>query len=176
MRALCGMTLALTLVAACGEGDDEPAGKELAKSTGEFVLFDDPFMNGQPNPATGIKGSAEAREVTGKGMRLQLSVSGLPKARAFGAHLHKLACADMKAGGHYQHMQSPGMANDPMYANAMNEIWLDFTTDDKGAASVSAEVAWVPRASEAKSIVVHDMKTVTGGTAGAKLACLSIAF
>ena len=50
----------------------------------------------------------------------------------------------------------------------------DSATD--GHAVATADVAWVPRAGEAKSIVVHDHGTASGGIAGAKLACLGLPF
>ena len=84
----------------------------------------------------------------------------------------------MKAGGHYQDMPFPadGSATDPMYANKMNEVWLDFATDATGAATSEATVNFIPRAGEAKAVMIHDMMTVTGGVAGAKLACINMPF
>jgi Cu-Zn family superoxide dismutase len=82
----------------------------------------------------------------------------------------------MKAGGHYQNMPFPmgGMANDPAYANASNEAWLDFTTDAAGKGAQHVVVDWIPRTGEARAIIFHHMATGTGGVAGAKLACLPL--
>jgi Cu-Zn family superoxide dismutase len=111
-------------------------------------------------------------------MEVMLMVSGLPPNRPFGSHIHKLPCDDpSKAGGHYQNNPAPdGGANNPMYGNPTNEVWLDFTTDAMGSAMSTAKVEWIPRAGEAKAIVIHDMLTMDGGTAGAKLACISMPF
>jgi Cu-Zn family superoxide dismutase len=161
-----------------GGGDAELMGNRLATSTGAWVVFADPYGDGMPNPAMGITGSAEAWELGGGRTRIRLQVANLPPNRAFGSHLHKLSCEDMKAGGHYQHMPFPpdGSATDPAFANPANEAWLDFTTDATGAARSETTVSWKPRAGEAKSIIVHHMATGDGGVAGAKLACLPFAF
>jgi Cu-Zn family superoxide dismutase len=155
-------------------------GLKLASSTGAWVVYDEPYGDGgAANPITmTIMGSAEAFAVTKGGMQLTLSVTGLPPNRAFGSHLHKLACNNNKAGGHYQNMPFPdgGSANDPTFANAANEAWLDFTTDATGAGSATTTVLWQPRAGEANAIMLHDMKTADGGVAGAKLACLNMPF
>jgi hypothetical protein len=66
--------------------------------------------------------------------------------------------------------------NNPLYANAANEAWLDFTTDAKGAAVAKTDVPWFPRSGGARAIIVHDRGTAPGGVAGAKLACLGISF
>jgi hypothetical protein len=148
----------------------------LSASVGSWTVYADPYANGQANPAAGIDGTAVATK-TATGAHFVLSVNGLPANRAFGAHLHKLTCDQMKAGGHYQNDASPPDAgNDPAYANPTNEVWLDFTAATDGHAVATADVAWVPRAGEAKSIVVHDHGTASGGIAGAKLACLGLPF
>ena len=162
------------IAAACGGETSAPV---LSSSAGGWTVFADPFADGSPNPATAIQCGARAVGLAGGGMHLELDVTGLPPNRTFGAHLHKLSCDDaMKAGPHYQHTPSPGVASDPAYANAMNEAWLDFTTDGKGAAVGRADLAWVPRAGEAKAIIVHANPTAVGGVAGARLACLSLPF
>src|SRR5690242_17017375 len=122
--------------------DDSSSNNMLATSTGTWMVYADPYGNGNPNPAMGITGSAEA-VANGAGMRLSLTVSTLPPNRAFGSHLHKLACDNMKAGGHYQDMPFPtgSNANDPMFANATNEAWLDFTTDAMGKAQSQSTVS-----------------------------------
>ncbi|MFJ9036031.1 superoxide dismutase family protein [Streptomyces sp. NPDC102406] len=102
------------------------------------------------------------------GMTVGLSVRGLVAGHAYGAHVHQKACgADpAAAGGHYQHVV------DPKLANAQNEVWLDFTTDTAGAASVKVRKAWGLRAGEAESVVIHDAP----GGAGARVACFTVPF
>jgi superoxide dismutase, Cu-Zn family len=155
-------------------------GARLSVSDGAWVVYPDPYADGGANPITAtVMGTAEAFAAPSGGMRVTLSVSGLPADRMFGAHLHKLACNDNKAGGHYQNNPFPadgGSATDPTYANSTNEVWLDFHTNANGAASATATVAWRPRAGEAKAVVIHTMTTMDGGVAGAKLACTNIPF
>jgi Cu-Zn family superoxide dismutase len=163
-----------------GGGEGDAGETKITSSTGDWNVYRDPYGDGGASPISEtIKGSAEAFALAGGKMRVKLTVSGLPANRPFGSHIHKLACSDAsKAGGHYQNMPFPdgGTATDPAYANNMNEVWLDFTTDATGAGSAEATVNWVPRAGEAKAVMIHDMPTATGGVAGAKLACIEMAF
>jgi len=161
-----------------GDAASDATETKIASSMGDPEIYRDAFPDGGANPITGsMKGSAEAFS-SGSTMRLKLTVSGLPANRPFGSHLHKLACADMKAGGHYQNMPFPadGSATDPTYANNMNEVWLDFVTDATGAATSEAIVNFLPRTGEAKAIMIHDTMTMSGGVAGAKLACINMPF
>ncbi len=118
---------------------------------------------------------------------VELTVDGLEPNRDFGAHAHANACGPMPAdsGPHYQDEQDPAAtpespSDDPAYANTQNELWLDFTTDDSGAANASTTVDWEFRAEGAKSVVIHDHQTSTepgeAGTAGDRLACAPVQF
>jgi hypothetical protein len=169
----CLSLAAVTAVCACGS-DDEDGGKELMSATGPWTVY--PQTGGAANPAQNITGNAKAIETSPGKMRVELNVMGVEANHAFGAHLHKLACDDTMAGGHYQHTPSTTTPNDPMFANNTNEAWMDFTADAGGKGAAKAEVAWVPAAGAAKSIVVHVMPTGAGGVAGAKLACLPVTF
>ena len=165
----------------CSGSDDDESGGEMIASSQDAVLmiYADPYapmMAGTANPiTTTASASASAFDVDGK-LRIELSVSGFPVSRPFGSHLHRLPCDDTKAGPHYQNMPFPtgGIATDPTYANATNEAWLDFTTDAQGNGSKELTVDWLPRAGEAKGIIVHDMVSGVGGVSGARLACLPI--
>ncbi|HEY0709928.1 MAG TPA: hypothetical protein VGG33_24150 [Polyangia bacterium] len=156
--------------------------KLIGMNSGAFVTYD-ASIDGS-NPAAKISGQAKAWDLGGGKMRMTLSVTGLPPNTTFGSHLHKLACdTPNMAGGHYQHHAPPnpdggsdGGPTDPAYANTTNEAWFDFQTDSQGAATQSTTVDWIPAADKAKAIVVHAMKTGTGGLAGTKLACLPFAF
>lgn len=143
---------------------------------GGFVAYDNPYGDGTANPAANIRGNA-GFVYTGSGKSyVFLSVAGLPEGRTFGAHVHRLSCADNKGGTHYQHIPSPTTPTDPAYANEANEVWLDFTTDNKGRAIQVAKAAFRIRSGEAKAILVHTNPTGVGGVAGAKLACIDVAF
>lgn len=149
----------------------------LATGADAWVVFPNPYGDGGLNPASNVSGSARATR-TDTGVRIQLALSGLVPSRTYGAHVHKLSCSDMAAGGHYQHNPAPAdaSANDPAYANAANEIWLDFTANASGGASVDKSVSFVPRTGEAKAVVIHDRATGDGGVAGPKLACLDLVY
>jgi len=112
-----------------------------------------------------------------------LTASGLLPDREYGAHLHTKPCGatGAAAGPHYQHEPDPVQpSTDPAYANAENEVWLDFTTDSQGTGVAYAKQAWSFTAPLPGALVVHAEHTHTGsgeaGTAGARLACLTIAF
>jgi superoxide dismutase, Cu-Zn family len=187
----CGMAAALSVAAlatGCSE-DDEPAattdgGTEvmIGQSTGAWIIFPMPFpapRNTEPNPITTIEGTAQLFTVGGK-TKVKLTVDRLPPNRPFGVHVHKLSCAEMSAGPHYQHNETPdgGSRTDNAYANPTNEIWLDLTTDAQGKKTVEHLTDWIIVKEKAKAIIVHDMLSSTavgmGGTAGARLACLNL--
>ncbi|MEV4348188.1 superoxide dismutase family protein [Actinoplanes sp. NPDC049596] len=116
------------------------------------------------------------------GMIVRLTTSGLIPRRSYGAHLHTAPCtaAPDGAGPHYQHSKDPKTPSvNPSYANPRNEIWLDFTADAAGAATVTSEQRWSFAAGNApRSLVVHALTTRTAagvaGTAGERVACLSL--
>jgi Cu-Zn family superoxide dismutase len=114
---------------------------------------------------------------------VELKVSGLLPNTKYGSHVHTKPCGAKPAdsGPHYQNAKDPVSPSvDPQFANAENEIWLDFTTDAQGAATGTATVKWEFRKGEANSVVVHAAHTSTehgrAGTAGDRLACLTAAF
>lgn len=70
---------------------------------------------------------------------------------------------------------------DPAHANPENEIWLDLTTDADGAGGATTTVPWgFESGRRARSVVVHAMPPATdpgrAGTAGARAACITVAF
>ncbi|MFE7568767.1 superoxide dismutase family protein [Streptomyces sp. NPDC057539] len=114
---------------------------------------------------------------------VELAVYGLLPNRVYGAHVHTKPCgrAPEDAGPHYQHIKDPHQpSTDPAYANAANEIWLDITTNVLGRAVAESTHDWRFRRGEARSVVIHDHGTMTdpgeAGTAGARLACLTVPF
>jgi Cu-Zn family superoxide dismutase len=158
-------------------GDAPPApagGMVIAASNGDFVVFD---MAPAVNPAKGIVGRAWAWDLGANKTLVRLEVAGLAPSFKYGAHVHKLDCGNMLAGGHYQHVPAGDAGpTHPDFANAMNEVWLDFTTDVMGKAISESLVNFKPRPGEARSVVVHAMMTGAGGVAGTKLACINLAF
>jgi superoxide dismutase, Cu-Zn family len=122
-------------------------------------------------------------ETAGMSTQVRLQVAGLQPGRPYGAHLHKKACgaSPADAGGHYQNTPDPVQpSTNPKFANAKNEVWLDFRTDAHGAASSQATVPFVLRsgAQGPQSLVIHAMSTATmpgkAGTAGPRLACVTL--
>ncbi|PRY43287.1 superoxide dismutase [Umezawaea tangerina] len=119
-------------------------------------------------------------ETPGGGTFVLLHTEGLLPDHAYGAHAHTKPCGlgPADSGPHFQHRQ--GGATDPAFANPDNEIWLDFTTNAKGSGLAVARVDWTFTDRRPASVVVHAEHTHTGsgtaGTAGARLACLSVPF
>jgi len=113
-----------------------------------------------------------------------LEVSGLLPNHSYGAHAHTKPCGvtGTDAGPHFQYEQDPTQpSTDPRYANDENEIWLDLTTDAKGVGVASTDVSWeFPANRRAHSIVLHEHHTATtqgtAGTAGGRLACVTVNF
>jgi Cu-Zn family superoxide dismutase len=192
--ALVALALAATL-AACGDaGDTGGTGGGLGAggttTTGTFTSYQDGAVAVTYDPALVPTGAtaeitvSETGSELGGGTTVMLVVGGLQKVRAYGAHLHTKPCgaAPADSGPHLQHRPDPAASAsppsvDPSYANPTNEVWLDFTTDGEGAAQSSATVGWTfdpaPR-----SLVIHAQSTRTApgeaGTAGARVACLSL--
>ncbi|XVV06592.1 superoxide dismutase family protein [Actinosynnema sp. CA-248983] len=115
------------------------------------------------------------------GVVTELKVTGLQPGRAYGAHAHVEACGEKgeAAGPHFQDKADPVTPSvDPEYANPRNEIWLDFTTDDKGAGTAKSTVDWKLGDRKPASVVIHEKTTAThaqhAGTAGARLACVTL--
>ncbi|MEV0372029.1 superoxide dismutase family protein [Streptomyces sp. NPDC050636] len=112
-----------------------------------------------------------------------LKVSGLRSGRTYGAHVHTKPCGAKPddSGPHYQHRKDPHQpSTNPAYANAENEVWLDFTTDRKGRGAAQSRHDWRFRPGAARSVVIHEHRTEKGvgkaGTAGPRLACLTVPF
>jgi superoxide dismutase, Cu-Zn family len=143
---------------------------------GPLTAFADPYGDGTDNPAQKAWVRVRAWAVKDRFTLISLTVAGAAPNRQFGAHVHKLPCADTKGGGHYQHVVSPTTPTDPAYANPKNEVWLDFLTNRKGHGFAWSLVNWTVRPDGANSIVVHHTKTANDGTAGARLGCKDVDF
>jgi Cu-Zn family superoxide dismutase len=123
---------------------------------------------------------------TASGTTVRLTAAGLVPRRAYGAHLHTRPCTatPADAGPHYQHSPDPMAAAsppsvDPAYANPRNEVWLDFTADAAGAATVVSKPDWTfDEIEPPRSLIVHAEHTRTAagkaGMAGPRVACLTL--
>ncbi|MFE5505289.1 MULTISPECIES: superoxide dismutase [Amycolatopsis] len=117
------------------------------------------------------------------GTSTAILVTGLLPNREYGAHAHTKPCGatgDL-AGPHYQNVEDPVKPSvDPAYANPRNEIWLDLTSDATGRGVAVSKVDWTFTDRRANSIVIHETHTHTdpghAGTAGARLACVTVGF
>ncbi|MEU5449537.1 MULTISPECIES: superoxide dismutase family protein [Streptomyces] len=101
------------------------------------------------------------------GTRVEARLRGLVPGRAYGMHVHTSPCgADPAAAGpHYQHR--PAATADPV-----NEVWLDFRTDEDGDGSARARQDWAFREGGARSVIIHDRQ----GGAGERAACFTVPF
>ncbi|MEU1276618.1 superoxide dismutase family protein [Streptomyces sp. NPDC005799] len=117
------------------------------------------------------------------GTRIELRGRDLVPNRVYGAHVHTKPCGELPtdAGPHYQDRVDPTQPSvDPAYANPRNEVWLDLATDKDGSDRSIGTVDWRFREGGARSVVLHEMATTThqghAGMAGARLACINVAF
>ncbi|CAA9377859.1 MAG: hypothetical protein AVDCRST_MAG32-1525 [uncultured Nocardioides sp.] len=158
------------------------AGADRVRSEGELVRYG----TGHHVPA-GATARVQAVYNAAGDTIVTLHVRGLLPNHEYGAHAHSFACHatnPMAAGGHFQHVPFPqgSSATDPAYANPTNEIWLDVTTDEEGNAVAQTKVPWQFSPDRAAgSVMLHAEHTHTGpdgpaGTAGARLACLTVDF
>lgn len=142
------------------------------------------------NPALAPEGARIAVESDGRGgaTEVRFAVDGLLPNRGYAAHAHANPCGPTgdAAGPHFQNQVDPAAgpgkpSTDPAYANPQNEIWLDLRTDGNGGGEARAEVPFAFTGRAPASVVVHEAEaTNTGpgqaGTAGARLACLTVPF
>jgi superoxide dismutase, Cu-Zn family len=153
------------------------AAADRVRAQGALVRYDTALV---PEGATARV--QEVRTASGSTV-VTLHVRGLLPDREYGAHAHVAACGSTgaAAGPHYQDVVAPAdHATDPAYANPYNEVWLDVTTDSEGNGSAQALVRWQFRAGGANSVILHVRHTATdpgsAGTAGGRLACLTLPF
>lgn len=139
-------------------------------------------------PGTGVDAGAAATldvvlDTSGR-THVTLAVAGLDPEREYGAHVHVGTCdpaSPEAAGPHLQRVPNPEPEKnptDPIYANPHNEIWLDVTTDARGAGEVTSTLEWQlsPQRVPA-SVIIHEHATwpyPRSGWAGAPLACLAV--
>lgn len=125
----------------------------------------------------GARAAALAVSREGSGMIVLLGLRGLDRTHAgmtYGAHVHVGPCVagvGAAAGPHYNSTGNPAVVIDPT-----TEVWLDFTVRASGTGLAVARVPFVVPSGGAGSIVIHAMSTSPTGTAGARLACLPMAF
>jgi Cu-Zn family superoxide dismutase len=174
-------TAASTLPATATVGAAEPGGEV-------FLPYKPGVQAVTYEPAVVPAGATAKVTVTkvGAGVKVRLAVTGMVPRRAYGAHLHTDPCdgTPAHAGPHYQNMPDPkAVASppsvDPRFANRRNEVWLDFTADARGTATVTATQTWpFDEINPPRSLIVHAEQTSTAkgkaGTAGPRAACVTL--
>ena len=153
------------------------AGADHARADGDLVRYSAAIPVGAHARVNAVYDASGSTVVV-------LHVSGLAPNTAYGAHAHANPCGltGAAAGPHYQHVMDPHQpSTSPAYANAQNEIWLDFVTDHEGSGTGTAKVDWQFSPDRRPgSVIIHAEQTHTGptdsGTAGARLACLTVDF
>ena len=175
--ALVSSLTATMAVSLAGAAAPAQAAAERVRAEGPLVRYDAALV---PEGATARV--QEVRTASGSTV-VTLHVRGLLANRDYGAHAHVNACGSTgaAAGPHYQQVVAPAdHATDPNYANPANEVWLDLTTDSEGNGSAQALQGWQFRTGGAGSVILHLRHTSsepgTAGTAGARVACLSVPF
>lgn len=106
-----------------------------------------------------IAGRAQMVRTADGRTTVTVHLEGLDPNTAYGAHVHKQACGDGDADGHYR-FDPAGPAAPP------NEIWPGFTTNAAGIGNGNATVEGTAGAA-ARSVVVH-------APGGLKIACADL--
>lgn len=126
-------------------------------TSGEFATF----AAGEGDIAGHAKMVRRANGTT----KVSIHVTGLDPNATYVSHVHKQACSEGEAGGHF--MQDPGGAQMPP-----NEIWPgggEFTPNPGGVANERATVDYFAN-DDAVSVVVH----VRAGASSPKVACADL--
>lgn len=136
-----------------------PAGADGAMVTRGDI---EPFAAGPGLGYGGVSGSAQMIRTASGTTIVSVQVTGLVTAATYGSHVHKQACADGDAGGHYSFgFAVPGGALDG------SEIWPGpMVANPAGHASGWTTVG-ATAGPTAVSVVIH-------GPTGAKIACADL--
>jgi Cu-Zn family superoxide dismutase len=160
------------------------AGADRVRTEGELIRY-----GVVPQVPAGAEARVQAVYNAAGDSIVTLHVWGMEPNHAYGAHAHRSACSTtdpLAAGGHFQNYPYPPDSSspvDPMFANPTNEIWLDLVTDEDGNGVAQTKVPWqFSPDRRAGSVMIHAEHTHTGvdgrpaGTAGPRLACLTVGF
>ena len=163
-------TVGLTAVVLAAMGTPAAAGGA------DHLVVKGPLVDLRPgvsDPTDGARARVVVKE-TAHGSVVSLQLGGLDRSAAgesFGAHVHVGPCVPgdgAAAGPHYN-------ANPPQ-VDETTEVWLDFIVDRRGKAATVTHVPFVIPDGAAQSVVVHEHPTDPSGAAGARLACIGVAF
>ncbi len=168
----------LAAAAAAGLVAASPAVADVHQSDSALIRYGTALPAGATARVTSVE-TADGKTI------VTLHLDGAAPNTEYGAHAHVNSCSSTDstaAGPHFQHVVDPVTpSTNPAYANPQNEIWLDLTTNPAGNAVARSVVNWqFSPERRAKSVIIHVEHTHTGpkdsGMAGARLACLDMAF
>ncbi|HUS42189.1 MAG TPA: superoxide dismutase family protein [Ilumatobacteraceae bacterium] len=128
------------------------------------------------NPTDHATAQIVATESGGK-TTVSLKVQGLDHGAAgatMGAHVHVGPCVEGNGGAAGPHYNSS--SDVPPVINDQTEVWLDFIVEANGQGRASATVPFLIPEGGAGSAVIHMNPTDHAGAAGARLACIPVAF
>jgi superoxide dismutase, Cu-Zn family len=166
-KSLSALVL-LVLAAGCAQQTAHSTPSPSAQSgvrlsgAGDLVVYDRALAPAGAQASASVDSGAN-------GTLSSLTVEGFRPGRVYGAHLHANACGAKPddAGPHYQ--QTHGQVD------AESEVWLDVKTDTEGSGRASARHTWALAPGHTpKSLVIHAEPTKPDGTAGQRVACLSL--
>ncbi len=147
-----GVIALVAAAAVVGLAVSSAAGGSAIVTSGDLTAF---ATSSDP----GISGRAIMIRTGDDRTIVSVHVEGLAAGTAYGSHVHRQACADELADGHYQQLPAGGAA-------PPNEIWPGFTTNAAGVGNGMASVDYLARP-EAMSVVIH-------APGGAKIACADL--
>ncbi len=168
LAPIVGAALILALVSPAEAGAGSPS-----RARGAGQLRDLQPATSQPTDhATAQVVATES----GGGTTVTLKVQGIDHAAAgstMGAHVHVGPCEAGNGGAAGPHYNTTGGAT----ISDATEVWLDFTVAANGTGIAVATVPFTIAPGAAGSVVIHAEHTNhTTGAAGARWACLPVAF
>ncbi|MBG0815603.1 superoxide dismutase family protein [Planomonospora sp. ID82291] len=184
-RILAAAVLSAALPAAACGGQEDHARPAVHDVAPEGIVLSGGGTFGAPAPRAAVIAydralvppGAWARVTAESGAVLstaKVEAGGFLPGRTYGVHLHVNPCgADPDdAGPHYRDGRHS-------HAGAAGEVWLDFTTDRRGAATATAKQDWAfAPGRPPRSLVVHAEPTTTAGadagSAGPRVACVTL--
>lgn len=175
------MRIVLAVLIAAGLAFASTAASAHQQPVGPTLSVSSDLRDLQPavdNPTDGVSSRAQVW-VLHAATQVTLRLDGFDAAdagRTFGAHVHTGPCIagdGAAAGPHYNADVAAGIT--PARISEATELWLDFAVRRDGSAQsrTSSPFLVVPGN---RSIVVHELATAPNGTAGARLACLPLAW
>ncbi|MET8678253.1 superoxide dismutase family protein [Streptomyces sp. NPDC004647] len=182
------VAMAVSVGLAGGATPAVAGGKDWIHAWGRFAPWDKDFKPGAVTYDTDAVPAGASIDVEksadSSGTTVRVRLKGIEADRAFDVRVHTGPCGALPddSGQRYQDRVDPKQPSvDPAFANRRNEVWLNFTTDRKGAGEAVSHNAWRFRPGKAGSVVLHGRTTARGGhgeapAAEERLACFTVPF